>query len=353
VSRRSGLGRGLNALIPQAGTAPTGSDLVQLPLTQIKPNPLQPRKQFDEEALAALVDSIKAVGVLQPVLVRELAPGDYELIAGERRYRAARRAGLASLPALVRAVDDVSSLEQALVENLQREDLNALDEAAAYQQLIEDFGLTHEEVARRVGKSRTAVTNALRLFQLPPAVQRHVRDGRLSPGHARALLGSPDRALQESLATDALEQGLSVRAVEEIVRAAVRADEAEEEASGDEVNWSSGSHGPSSAPTSPSERPTGLVTPRPPAEATHPAQTVVSGPPETGPGLGAAVVDSDTATRLRPPGVVDLEELLGDYLNTRVGIDVGGKRGRVVIEFATLDDLERIYRLIIGEAELG
>lgn len=223
MSRRSGLGRGLGALIPQGGSAATGSDLVQLPLNQLRPNRLQPRKQFDEEALAALVDSIKAVGLLQPVLVRELAPGEYELIAGERRFRAAKRAGLATIPAVIRAVDDISSLEQALVENLQREDLNALDEASAYQQLIEDFELTHDEVARRVGKSRTSVTNALRLFQLPPVVQKHVRDGLISAGHARALLGTPDRVLQETIANDAISQGLSVRAVEELVRAAVRA----------------------------------------------------------------------------------------------------------------------------------
>lgn len=226
MSRRSGLGRGLGALIPQGGPAASSTDLVQLPLNQITANRHQPRKQFDEEALTSLVDSIKAVGVLQPVLVREVGPGEYEIIAGERRYRAARRAGLATIPAVVRLVDDVTSLEQALVENLQREDLNALDEASAYQQLIEDFGLTHDEVARRVGKSRATVTNSLRLFQLPPAVQRHVRDNVLTAGHARALLGSPDRVLQEELALEAVQGGLSVRAVEDRVRAAVQAQQA-------------------------------------------------------------------------------------------------------------------------------
>ncbi|HXY44432.1 MAG TPA: ParB/RepB/Spo0J family partition protein [Acidimicrobiales bacterium] len=311
MSRRSGLGRGLGALIPQGGPGPASSDLIQIPLNQIKPNPNQPRKQFAEEALTALVDSIKAVGILQPVLVRETSPGEYEIIAGERRYRAARRAGLATIPAVLRVVDDVTSLEQALVENLQREDLNPLDEAGAYQQLIEDFGLTHDEVARRVGKSRTAVTNSLRLFQLPPIVQRQVRDNLITAGHARALLASPDRALQEKLAVEVVRDGLSVRAVEDKVRTALRADAAaiEDLASRQRDTRPSGPEGRAAAP----------------------------------PGRDGAGV-----TRLRPPGLLDLEELLGDFLNTRVTVDMGAKHGRVVIEFANLDDLERIYRLIIG-----
>ncbi|MGO8877377.1 MAG: ParB/RepB/Spo0J family partition protein [Acidimicrobiales bacterium] len=318
MSRRSGLGRGLGALIPQGGPGPASSDLILLPLNQIKANPNQPRKQFDEEALTSLVDSIKAVGVLQPVLVREITPGEYEIIAGERRYRAARRAGLATIPAVLRVVDDVTSLEQALVENLQREDLNPLDEAGAYQQLIEDFGLTHDEVARRVGRSRTAVTNSLRLFQLPPAVQRQVRDNLLTAGHARALLGSPDRALQERLALEIVQGGLSVRAVEDMVRSALRADEAVPEPAPAEIPPPPPSHG-SSAPGA-------------------------RGGPAAHPG---------GATRLRPPGLLDLEELLGDYLNTRVSVEMGAKHGRVVIEFANLDDLERIYRVIIaGNAAL-
>ena len=318
MSRRSALGRGLGALIPQGGPGPASSDLIQLPLNEIKPNRNQPRKQFDEEALTSLVDSIKAVGVLQPVLVRETAPGEYEIIAGERRYRAARRAGLATIPAVLRVVDDVTSLEQALVENLQREDLNPLDEAGGYQQLIEDFGLTHDEVARRVGKSRTAVTNSLRLFQLPPTVQRQVRDNLLTAGHARALLGSPDRALQEQLAREVVRDGLSVRAVEDKVRAALRADAMTEE-------------------MAPADRPAGSGR----------GHALSAAGREDGaaskPGLAGT-----PASRLRPPGLLDLEELLGDYLNTRVTVDMGAKHGRVVIEFANLDDLERIYRLIIG-----
>jgi ParB family chromosome partitioning protein len=334
VSRRSGLGRGLQALIPQGGPGPASSDLIQLPLNQIKANPNQPRKQFDEEALTSLVDSIKAVGVLQPVLVREIAPGDYEIIAGERRYRAARRAGLATIPAVLRVVDDATSLEQALVENLQREDLNPLDEAAAYQQLIEDFGLTHDDVARRVGKSRVAITNSLRLFQLPPTVQRQVRDNLLTAGHARALLGSPDRALQERLALDIIHGGLSVRAVEDSVRSALQAEAAARaalEASLESTNGTSVAQ----------------------YETARPADGDGFG---TGSGLGPAPAAAPTMpqptgglpSRLRPPGLLDLEELLGDYLNTRVSVDMGAKHGRVVIDFANLDDLERIYRVIIG-----
>ena len=256
------------------------------------------------------------------MLVREIAPGEYEIIAGERRYRAARRAGLATIPAVVRVVDDVTSLEQALVENLQREDLNPLDEAGAYQQLIEDFGLTHDEVARRVGKSRTTVTNSLRLFQLPPSVQRHVRDNLLSAGHARALLGSPDRALQEQLALEIVHDGLSVRSVEDKVRSAVHADEAL-------VEEATRADGPA-----PGAGLRAVPTGEPADLSPHTAPT--------------------PATRLRPPGLLDLEELLGDYLNTRVTVEMGAKHGRVVIEIANLDDLKRIYRVIIaGNAENG
>ncbi len=302
MSRRSGLGRGLGALIPQGSSTAGESTLREVPLSQIRPNPYQPRQSFDEEALSALVDSIRAVGILQPVLLRQRGEDEYELIAGERRFRAAHRAGLSSVPALVSAVDDVTSLEQALVENVHREDLNAIDEASAYQQLIEDFGLTHDDVGRRVGKSRAAVTNALRLFQLPPTVQRMVRDGRLSPGAARAILGTPDRALQEAIAHEAVEEGLSVRAVEERVRAAAGV----------------------------------------PGEEGGEASVGKDEEPVPSPVRPSAV--------LRPPGVLDLEELLGDYLNTRVRIDMSAKHGRVLIDFATLDDLERIYRAIISRS---
>lgn len=304
MTRRSGLGRGLGALIPQAQVTSEAA-LRNVPLTQIKPNPYQPRQSFDEESLSALVDSIKAVGILQPILLRQLEDDEYQLIAGERRFRAAHRAGLTTVPALVSAVDDAMSLAQALVENVHREDLNALDEAGAYQQLIEDFGLTHDEVGRRVGRSRVAVTNALRLFQLPPSVQRHVRDGRLSAGAGRALLATPDRSLQEKIALVAVRDGLSVRAIERLVQ----------EETGEEAEQSD------------------METAEPAAPEEEPERATPS-------------------TTLRPPGVLDLEEMLGDYLNTRVKIDMGGKRGRVQIDFATLDDLERIYRLIIsGKAD--
>ena len=304
MTRRSGLGRGLGALIPQAPVQAGASALREVPLSHIRPNPYQPRKNFDEDALSSLVDSIKAVGILQPVLLRQMAEEEYELIAGERRFRAAHRAGLAVIPALVNTVDDVTSLEQALVENVHREDLNPLDEAGAYQQLIEDFGMTHDEVGRRVGRSRVAITNALRLFQLPPTVQRLVRDGRLSSGAARALLATPDRVLQEKIANQAVRGGLSVRAVESLIREQSSTEELEEVVDQD---------------GSPTE-------------------------------VDESANDGDRPLALRPPGVLDLEELLGDHLNTRVRIDMGGKRGRVMIDFATLDDLERIYRVIIGEA---
>ena len=224
--RRSGLGRGLGALIP-ADVSPVGSAegsaLVDLPVGSIVANRFQPRRVFDDEALAALAASIRELGVLQPVLVRPLEPASdgtaqFELVAGERRWRAARRAGLDTIPALLKVLDDTASLEQAVVENLHRADLNALEEAAAFGQLIEEFHLTHDEVAQRVGKSRAAVTNALRLFQLPQAVQKLVADGALSNGHAKAILGTPDRAFQEHLARRVVREGLTVRDVEDAVR---------------------------------------------------------------------------------------------------------------------------------------
>lgn len=295
MARRSGLGKGLGALIPSEVAAPTDdAALRELSVSQIDPNPHQPREYFDEEALVSLTASIRELGVLQPVLVRPLGGDRFELIAGERRWRAAKRAGLQAIPAVVREVDDTASLEQAVVENLHRQDLNPLEEAAAYQQLIEDFKLSHDDVARRVGKSRSAVSNTLRLFQLPPSIQRLVAETQLSAGHARALLGTPDRAFQEALARRAVADQLSVREVEEAVRARGGAPLAEG------------------------------------ADAT----------PDSGKGAGA----SPTGSRLRPPGMLELEELLSDRLDTRVRVSMGSKRGKVTIEFATLEDLERIYR---------
>ena len=215
MARRSGLGKGLDALIPtgsggqpSAGGSSTG--LREIPVTSVHPNPNQPRVHFDEEALAELTSSVRAIGVLQPILVRPRGESDFELIAGERRWRAATRAGLSTIPAIVRVTDDVSSVEQALVENLHRQDLTPLEEAAAYKQLLDDFSMTHEQVATKVGKSRSAITNSLRLLALPAAVQQLLADGRLTAGHAKALLGTPDRAVQERLARQAVEESWTV-----------------------------------------------------------------------------------------------------------------------------------------------
>jgi ParB family transcriptional regulator, chromosome partitioning protein len=284
VARRSGLGRGLSALIPTDALKDRGA-LVELAVSIVRPNPRQPRERFDEEGLAALTASVREVGILQPVLVRQIGESDYELIAGERRWRAARRAGLDTIPAIIRNASEGESLQQALIENLNREELNPLEEAAGYQQLIEDFGLTHEQLSTRVGKSRVAVTNALRLFQLPPSVQRLVAEDRITAGHARALLGTPDRAFQESFARRAAHEQLSVRAVEDAVRL----------------------HNERSQPQD--------------VDRPHPSPT-----------------------RLRPPGILELEELLADHLSTKVRVDMGANRGKVIIEFATLEDLERIYK---------
>jgi len=291
MARRSGLGKGLASLIPPV--TESGDDEVALrevALSAIESNPAQPRTQFDEEALSELTASIRELGVLQPVLLREIAVGRYQLIAGERRWRAARRAGLLAIPAIIRTADDRGLVEQALVENVQREDLTPLEEAAAFQQLIEDFGLTHDEVATRVGKSRSTITNTVRLLQLPAAIQRFVAEGQLTAGHARALLGTPDRAYQERLARRAVAEQWTVRQTEEAVRVGE------------------------------------------PAEAGAPPSSGTRG--------------TTTDAGLRPPGLLELEELLSEYLNTRVSVTMRGARGKVAVEFATLEDLERIYRLI-------
>jgi ParB family transcriptional regulator, chromosome partitioning protein len=290
-----GLGRGLGALLPaEAAAAPPptptigGPALREVPVERLRPNPRQPRRAFDEEPLASLTASVAALGVLQPLLVRELGAGEYELIAGERRWRAAQRAGLPTVPVLVRQADDLASLEQAVVENLHRADLNPLEEAAAYAQLLEDFALTHEQLAARVGRSRAAVSNTLRLLQLPAPIQRFLVDGTLTAGHARALLGSVDPAFQEALAARAVREGLSVRVVEEAVRAREGGTAAK------------------------------------PSRSRSPAN--------------------------RPAGFVELEDLLAEHLATRVTVEEQGRRGRIVIEFAGLDDLERIYRAVVEGA---
>jgi ParB family transcriptional regulator, chromosome partitioning protein len=295
ASRRGGLGRGLDSLIPGGGpTRPAqGSALIEIPVKDLSPNPHQPRVHFDEESLNDLSASIKEIGVLQPLLVRQLPDGSYQLIAGERRWRAAQRAGLATVPAVVKTTDDMASMEQALVENLHRQDLSPLEEASAFQQLIDDFNLTHDDVAKRVGKSRSAITNTLRLLNLPPAVQGLLADGRLSAGHARALLGTSDRAFQEQLARRASTEQWSVRAVEEAIR---------DRAGG--------------------------------------------GEPEPAGKTGGGSSGGGSVKKLPQAGLLELEELLGDYLSTRVSVKMTSGKGIVTIEFADLEDLERVYRLM-------
>ncbi len=305
MTRRSGLGKGLSSLIPMEGSAASGdggsAELREIPTASVSPNPNQPRQHFDEETLIELAASIAEMGVLQPILVRPLDGDRFELVAGERRWRATQRAGLATIPAIVRATSDVSSVEQALVENLHRQDLTALEEASAYQQLIEDFNFTHDDLAGRMGKSRSSITNSLRLLGLPPSVQSLLGDGQLSAGHARALLGTPDRSRQESLAREAVTEGWSVRMVEQ----AVRLELAPPEIAQVDVDDERSSGGPS-----------GTI---------------------DGAGL-------TPATKLRPPGLLELEELLAEHLETRVSVQLGAKRGKVTIDFADLEDLERIYR---------
>ena len=277
AERRSGLGKGLEALIPHSER----KNLAMIPVGSVRPNPLQPRSSFDQESLDSLASSIKQIGVLQPIVVR--ADGDeYVLIAGERRWRASRQAGIDQIPALVRSTDDQGSLTEALVENLQREDLGPLEEAAAFQQLSEDFGLTHADIGERVGKSRTAVSNTVRLLQLSPAIQAAVASGDLAAGHARALLGLEDMAFAEHLAERAIDEGWSVRQMEDAVRARTARDESDD------------------------------------------AKPVV--------------------TELRPAAIIELEQRLSDQLGTTVKIQYKNNKGTVDIRFASLDELERIYR---------
>lgn len=301
MSRKGGLGRGLTSLIPPSSdeieVVDQSMGLVEVSVEEIVANPNQPRRHFEEESLGELAASMKELGVLQPLLVRAVDDG-YELIAGERRLRAARRAGLSTVPVVVREAEGVASLEQALVENLHRQDLNPLEEAAAYQRLIEEFGYTQEQVAERVGRSRSGVANLIRIFQLTPAVQKLVGDGLLSAGHAKALLGHPDRSYQETLAKRAVRDELTVRAVEDLVKERLRLEsQADRDAAGPTEDSDDGEE--------PGER------------------------------------------RLRQPGLVELEELLANYLDTRVNISMASKKGKVIIEFADLEDLERMYRRII------
>lgn len=308
AQQKRGLGKGLGALIPAAPpggsttigghssasdsngaglasqaagqTVPGGAYFEEVPIASITPNPRQPRQTFDEEALDELAASIIEVGLLQPIVVRRLGPSRHELVMGERRWRASQRAGLDNIPAIVRVTTDDEMLREALMENLHREQLNPLEEAAAYQQLLDDFGATHDELARKVGRSRPHISNTLRLLNLSPAVQRRVAAGVLSAGHARALLSLSDSAEQDHLAHRIVAEGLSVRAVEEIV------------AMGGQT----------------------------PAKQRRPA---VRAP--------------------QAPALRDLAVRLSDAFDTRVKVEVGKRdKGKIVVEFASLEDLERI-----------
>ncbi len=281
AARKSGLGRGLDSLLPVEHPL-AGFSTIQL--DEIQPNPQQPREHFDPEALQSLADSIAEVGVLQPIVVRAAEEG-YVLIAGERRCRAARIADLTEIPAIIRSEtgEESASLAEALIENVQREDLSPLEEAAGYQQLLTDFGLTHEAVATKVGKSRSAITNTLRLLQLPAPIQGMVGRGDLSAGHARALLAIEDVPYAVHIAERVVAEGWSVRQVEDAVKKRAGA----------------------AAPT--------------------------------------------TAARVKPPrpaAIIELEDRLGERLGTAVKIDHGKRGGKVSIKYSSLDDLERIYRLL-------
>ncbi|MFN2490719.1 MAG: ParB/RepB/Spo0J family partition protein [Actinomycetota bacterium] len=291
MTRRSGLGRGLDALLPTHPPegephAPAGPHHVGVDL--IDPNPQQPRRAFDDTSLAELAASIGQLGVLQPLLVRPRGEGRFELVAGERRLRAARSAGLDHVPVVVAETDEVGSLERALVENLHREDLNAIEEAAALRQLMDEGGMTQEALGRRLGRSRVTIANALRLLDLPVAVQRQIIEGRLSAAHGKALLGLHGSPFQERLARRAGQEGLSVRDTEDLVR----------------------------------------------------RYQAMSGRPAPR-GAGAAE---------RPAAVSDAQRRLSDLLQTRVRVEMGRRKGRIVLDFVSLEELERIVGILTGEA---
>lgn len=293
VNRRGGLGRGLAALIPPGDASRV--TLEEIAISAIVPNPRQPRGVFDEDDIEGLAQSIRDVGVLQPVVVRPLDAHRYELVAGERRLRASRVAGRTTIPAVVRQTEDNDLLKEALIENIHRVQLNPLEEGAAYQQLLEDFDVTQEELAQRLGKSRPTITNAIRLLSLPPAVQRRVAAGVLSAGHAKALLALPDRGAQEQLADRIVAEGLSVRATEELVRLRLL----DQEPAGEPAT---------TAPGRPGSKP--------------------------------------TPKRPTAPGLIELQDDLSDALRARVRISMGARKGNVRIEFQTVDDLERIVGVI-------
>ncbi|MEV6240239.1 ParB/RepB/Spo0J family partition protein [Lentzea sp. NPDC051838] len=312
--RKGGLGRGLAALIPQgpppgapstirpaaAGNGAAakaqpvgevaGAVYREVAVTAIKTNPKQPRQVFDQDAIDELSFSIKEFGLMQPIVVRELTQDTYELVMGERRWRATQQAGLKTIPAIVRQTADDVMLRDALLENIHRVQLNPLEEAAAYQQLLEEFGVTHEELADRIGRSRPVVTNTIRLLKLPLPVQRRVAAGVLSAGHARALLGLDDAGAQEDLAAKIVAEGMSVRATEEAVTLAKNE--------------------------------------KPKKEKAAPRK------------------------QMHAPGLQELAERLSDNFDTRVKVELGQRKGRIVVEFGSVDDLERIIGLMSPEATI-
>ena len=288
MTRRSGLGRGLDALLPSEGDSerPAGGGSTA-PLDSIRPNPRQPRKVFDAESIEELADSIRALGLLQPLLVRS-APEGYELVAGERRFRAARQAGLQEVPVLVVETDDRGSLERALVENVHREDLNPIEEASAYRQLLDEGGLTQEALARRLGRNRVTIANSLRLLDLPTDIQRMLAERSITGGHARALLGLQGSPFQKRLAQRVGQEGLSVRETEDLVR-----------------RYSS---------------------------------MVGSSPTARG-------------ERSRPPEVAEAQRRLTDRLQTKVRVDMGTRKGKIVIDFVSLEELDRLMATMAGDSD--
>ncbi|MDA8026738.1 MAG: ParB/RepB/Spo0J family partition protein [Actinomycetota bacterium] len=292
TTRRTGLGRGLGSLIPQNELHESENKYRELPTNSISPNPNQPRKAFDEEALTSLAASISSMGIIQPIIVQENEEGNYTIIAGERRWRAARRVGLDLVPAIVQSGGAQINLEQALVENLHREDLNPVEEAMAFQSLIEEYSYTHESLAKRIGKSRAVISNALRLLTLPTAVQRLLVEKKISPGHARLLMTISDRNAQETIARVVFEQDLSVRALEEMLK------NEEHERKGEKVATSK-------------------------------------------------------KAKLKPPAIIELERVLYDYFDSKVEIQLTKKNeqttGKIVIAFENLEDLRRITEQMIEE----
>ena len=285
MARRGGLGTGLDALIPTSltvGDKEVGQQNL-IDINNISPNPRQPRTHFDPVALDELIASIKEIGILQPPVVRQTKPGKYELIMGERRFRAAKAAGLTSIPVIIRQTADNELLREALIENIHRSQLNAIEEAAAYSQLLTDFNCTHDELAAKLGRSRPLISNTIRLMNLPPSVQQKVASGVLSAGHARALLGLSDAASIEKLAARIVSEGLSVRSTEEII--------------------SSGA-------------PKGQSTKKP------------------------------KGTKSASPELQEIADTIGDALDTRVTIQGSAKKGTIVIEFAGAQDLQRITKAI-------